>query len=92
MSAYRGDFDETKYLFFFIKDDELLEKNNENWKVWNNIKNEFDGEPVYYEKYLKMKLTSHKGEIITNFYNNKIPKEGSQSICLSVVSINFFLD
>ena len=39
-----------------------------------------------------MKLIFHKGEIRTNFYNNKIPKEGSQSICLSVVSINFFLD
>ena len=26
-----------------------------------------------------------------NFRNNKIPKEGSQSICLSVVFINSFL-
>ena len=28
MSAYRRDFDETKYMCFLIKDDELLEKNN----------------------------------------------------------------
>ena len=28
MSAYRIDFDETKYISFFIKDDELLEKSN----------------------------------------------------------------
>ena len=31
-SAYRRDFDETKYMSFLIKDDELLEKHNENWK------------------------------------------------------------
>ena len=29
MSAYRKDFDETKYMSFLIKDDELLEKYNE---------------------------------------------------------------
>ena len=29
MSAYRKDFDETKYMSFLIKHDELLEKYNE---------------------------------------------------------------
>ena len=47
MSAYRRDFDETKYTIFLIKDNELLEKNNKIWvKVKNSIKKEFDGEPV----------------------------------------------
>ena len=32
MSGYRGDFDETKYISFLIKDDELLEKFNEIWE------------------------------------------------------------
>ena len=32
MSAYRRDFDETKYMSSLIKDDELLEKYNEIWK------------------------------------------------------------
>ena len=32
MNAYRKDFDETKYTFFFRKDDELLEKYNEIWE------------------------------------------------------------
>ena len=32
MSAYIKDFDETKYLSFLIKDDELLEKYNEIWE------------------------------------------------------------
>ena len=40
MSAYIKDFDETKYLSFLIKDDELLEKYNEIWeKVKNSLKN-----------------------------------------------------
>ena len=36
MSAYRRDFDETKYMSFLIKDDELLEKYNE---IWEKVKN-----------------------------------------------------
>ena len=36
MSAYRRDFDKTKYVFFLIKGDELLEKYNE---IWENVKN-----------------------------------------------------
>ena len=40
-----------------IKDDELLEKYNEVCqKVKNNVKNEFDSEPVCNEKYLKAKM------------------------------------
>ena len=39
MSAYKRDFDETIYMSFFIKNDELLEKYNEVWdKVSNAIK------------------------------------------------------
>ena len=88
-SAYRKDFDETKYMSFLIKDEELLEKYNEIWeKVKNIIKKEFENEPVYNEKYLKAKIKSYNGKIKTNFYNNKIPKEGSQFLCLSVILID----
>ena len=81
-SAYRRDFDETKYISSLIKDDELLEKYSEIWeKVENGLKKELDNEPVYNEKYLKAKIKSYNEKINTNFYNNKIPKEGSQFIC-----------
>ena len=33
MTAYRKDFDETKYLSFLIKDHKLLEKYNKFWKT-----------------------------------------------------------
>ena len=89
MGAYREDFDETKYISFLIKDDKLLEKYNEIWeKVKNSLKKEFDSEPVYNEKYLKAKIKSYNVKINTNFHNNKIPKEDSQYICLSLISIN----
>ena len=89
MSTYGKDFDETKYISILIKDDELLEKYNEIWeKVKNNLKKEFDTESVYNEKYLKAKIKSYNGKISTNFYNNRIPREDSQFICLSVILID----
>ena len=36
MTAYRKDFDETKYMSFLKKDDELLKKYNE---IWEKVKN-----------------------------------------------------
>ena len=57
-------------------------------KVKNSIKKEFDSKPVYNEKYLKAKIKSYNGKINTNFHNNKIPREGSQFICLSVILID----
>ena len=48
MGAHKRDFDETKYMSFLVKDDELFEKYNEIWgKVSNNIKTGLDSEPVY---------------------------------------------
>ena len=88
MSAYRKDFDETKYVSSLIKDDKLLEKYNKiQKKVKIVIEKEFDSEPVYNEKYLKAKTNSYNRKINTNFDNNKIPKECSQFICLSVTLI-----
>ena len=37
MSAYRKDFDETKYMSFLIKNNELLQKYNGIWNKVNNI-------------------------------------------------------
>ena len=75
MSTFRKDIDETKYMCFWTKNDELLEK------VKNSIKT---------QKYVKAKIKSYNGKINTDFHNNKIAKEGSQFICLSVILIDFF--
>ena len=90
MSTYRRDFDKIKCMCFLIKDEKLLEKYNEISKKVGNIikKREFDSNPVYNAKYIKTKTKSYNGKINTNFHNNKIPKEGSQCICLSVILID----
>ena len=49
-----------------------------------SIKKGFDREPADNEKYLKTKIKSYEGNINKNFQKDKIPKEASQSICLSV--------
>ena len=47
MSAYRRDFNETKYLSFLITDNELLEKDSEVWdKASNTIEKGFASELV----------------------------------------------
>ena len=59
-----------------IKDDELLEKDNEIWeKILKSIKKEFDSEPLYDEKYLKAKIKSYNEKINKNFDNDKMQKK-----------------
>ena len=53
------------------------------------MKKEFDSETVYNEKYLKTKVISYKGKISTNFHDDKIPKEGSHYICVSIILIMY---
>ena len=66
-----------------------IEKYNEIWKkISNIIQKEFDSKSVYNEKYLKTKIKSYNGKINTNFHNYKIPKEGCQCICQSVILID----
>ena len=78
---------------FLIKDYELLGKYNRIWdKLNNSIKKGFDSEPVYNEKYLKTKIKSYEGKITTNFCSDKVPKEGSQYIYLSVILIDAVLE
>ena len=86
MSAYSRDFYETKYMSFLIKIDELLKKYN---KIREKVKNSmFNSELVCNKKYLKAKIKSYHGKIITNFYNHKIQKEDFQFICLLVILID----
>ena len=45
------------------------------WDKVNNImQNGFDSEPVYNEKYFKIKIKSYNGKINANFHDNGTPK------------------
>ena len=49
-----------------MENDELLEKYNDICeKVKNSIKEDFDSEPVYNEKYVNAKMKSYNGKINT---------------------------
>ena len=73
MTAYRGDYDKTKYMSFLIKNEELLEKHNKIWdKVSNSMKKGFDSKPVYSEKHIKTKTISNERKISINFILNDI--------------------
>ena len=83
-SVYVKSYDgQTKWRYFFIEDDDLLEKYNTVWnKVSPDIKNELHSEPVNNKNYLKTKIKSH-GDEVTDFYNKKIPKLNSNHTCLA---------
>ena len=67
-SAYvKRYYGQTKWMYFLIEDDDLLEKYNTIWdKVSAHIKKEFDSKPVYNKNYLKTKIKSH-GDKVTDF-------------------------
>ena len=71
-SAYVKSYDgqsKSEWMYFFVKDDELLEKHNTIWdKVSADIKKEFDNELAYEKEYLKTKIKSHSDDV-TDFYN-----------------------
>lgn len=71
-NTYRSDSDQTKYIYFLINSNKLPEKYNGFWDKFSNIiKRGFDGEPVYNDEYLKMKIKSYEGKLDTNFDNEK---------------------
>ena len=84
-SAYLKRYDgQTKWVYFLIQDDELLEKYN---TIWADIKKEFGSEPVYHKNYLKNKIKSHGNEV-KDFYDKKIPKLDSNHTSLAVIGLD----
>ena len=81
MILYRRDFSKTKFIYFLIKDEKLLEK-------YNIMKTKFGSNPVYNEKYVKTKMKVYDKKINRDFYSNKMPKESSEFLCLSVILLH----
>ena len=69
MNAYAKYFDKnSKYINLLVNNKEILEKYN---KIWNKIKSlfkkEFNSEPVYNDKYIKIKIKIYNDKVYTNF-------------------------
>ena len=49
----------------------------------------FESKPVYDEdvKYIKTKIKTYPGSVITNFHNKKIPNEKAPCKCLPIIMI-----
>ena len=78
----------TKWMYFFIENDPLLEKYNAVWeKVTSDIKKEFESEPVYNKKLLETKIKFYVDEV-TDFYDKEIPRVDSNHTCLAVISFD----
>ena len=53
------------------------------------MKINFESKPVYDDdKYIKAKIKTYVGSIITNFHNKKMPKEKAPCKCLSIIMID----
>ena len=76
MSAYRREFDKTKCMSLLGKIIKFGKKSATLLKKNLTVKISKNKKKSYHEK------------INTNFHNNKLPKEGSQCICLSVILID----
>ena len=85
VKSYDG---QTKWMYFLIENDDLLEKYNAIWdKVSADIKKEFDSEPVYNKNNLKTKIKSH-GDEVTDSYDKKIPKVDCNHTCLALITLD----
>ena len=78
MTGYARKFNENATISFIVKDKKLFKKYSEIWEAIEGLmKITFESKPVYGEdvKYIKTKIKTYAGSIITNFRNKKIPKE-----------------
>ena len=79
---------QTKWMYFLIEDNDLLEKYSTIWdKFIADVKQEFNREPVYNKKKLKTKIKSH-GDKVTDFYLKEIPKVDSNHTFLAIISLD----
>ena len=89
MSICRRDFDETKDMPLLVRNCELLEKYIEILeKAGKTVNKDLIVNILTIKISLRTKIKSYEGKINANFHRDKAPKENSQCICLSVISID----
>ena len=80
MTGYARKFDENATLSFIVKNKKLLKKYAKIWETIEKLmKINFENMPVYGgdDKYIKKKIKTCAGSIITNFHNKKMPPKST---------------
>ena len=76
-------------MFFFTKDDVVLEKYEQIWDVIkNNLKIKFHSLPVYDQAYIKAKVKEYNGVKKTKYLDNGILKEVMHYTCIACITID----
>ena len=91
MIGYAQKINENATMSFRANNKQFLKNSNKIWeKVEKLIKINFESKPVYGDddKYIKTKIKTYAGSIITNFHNKKMPKEKAPCKCLSIIMID----
>ena len=91
MTRYARKINENATMSFIVKDKRLFKKYSKIWEAIEGLmKITFESKPVYGEdiKYMKTKIKTYAGNIITNFHNKKMPKEKAPCKCLSIIMID----
>ena len=91
MTGYARKFDENATMSFIVKDKKLLKSYTKIWETIERLmKINFKSKPVYgdHDKYIKTKIKTYAGSIITKFHNKKMPKEKPPYKCLSIIMID----
>ena len=74
MTGYARKFDENATMSFIVKNQQLLKKHTKIWeKTEGLMKINLESKLVYGDnnKYIKTKIKTYAGSIITNFHNKK---------------------
>ena len=91
MTGHARKFNENATMSFIVKDKKLLKIYIKIWETIEGlIKINFESKPDYGDddKYIKTKIKTYGGSIITNFHNKKMPKEKAPCKCLSIIVID----
>ena len=91
MIGYARKFDENSTMSFIVKNKQLLKKCVKIWKTIEGLmKKNFESKPVDGDdvKYIKTKIKTYAGSVMTNFHNKKMPKEKAPCKCLSIIMID----
>ena len=91
MTEYARKFDENATLSFIVKNKQLLKSYTKIWETIEKLmKINFESNPDYGDdvKYIKTKIKTTAGSIITNFHNKKMPKEKAPCKCSSIIMID----